>query len=146
MLPITSVLHPTDFSERAEAAFHIAHSLARDYAAKLYLLHVVPYSSFGALEGAANDAPEQERVAKEMLHKLAAQAPGVPVETAVVLGQAAEDTVAFADTHKIDVIVLGTHGHTGLSRLLMGSVAEHILRHAPCPVLTVRKPFPRAAS
>ena len=146
MLPIATVLHPTDFSERSEAAFHIARSLARDYAAKLYLLHVVPYSSFSALEGAVSDAPEQERVAKEMLHKLAAQAPGVPVETAVVLGQAAEDTVAFADKHKIDVIVLGTHGHTGLSRLLMGSVAEHVLRHAPCPVLTVRKPFPRVAS
>ena len=146
MLPITSVLHPTDFSDRSEPAFHIARSLARDYAAKLYLLHVVPYTSFGALEGAPSDAPEREREAKQMLHKLAAEVPGVPVETAVVLGQAAEDTVAFAAKHKIDVIVLGTHGHTGLSRLLMGSVAEHVLRDAPCPVLTVRKPFPRATT
>lgn len=146
MLPIAAVLHPTDFSDRSAAAFHVARALARDYGATLHLLHVVPYTSFAALEGASGDIPDQEREAKERLHQLAADAPGVPVETAVVLGQPGEDTVAFAAKRNVDLIVLGTHGHTGLSRLLMGSVAEHVLRHAQCPVLTVRKPFPREAS
>lgn len=146
MLPIAAVLHPTDFSAPADPAFEIARALARDYGAKLWLLHVVPDSSLAALEGAVSYLPEEELAAKGKLHQLAARVTGVLTETAAVRGHPAEEVVAFAERNKVDLIVMGTHGHTGLARLLMGSVAEHVLRHAPCPVLTVRAPFPRATS
>ena len=146
MLNIQIVLHPTDYSERSEFAFRIACSLARDYRAKLILLHVALRSV--TVEGEAAIAPRSEEYFQEQREIL--ERVSVPAEARVERqlgeGDPAVEILRAAQAVKADLIVMGTHGRTGLSRLLMGSVAEQIVRKAPCPVLTVRTPFPQAES
>ncbi len=138
MLNIHIILHPTDYSERSEFAFRIACSLARDYRAKLVLLHVALRSV--TVEGEAAIAPRSEEYFQEQREIL--ESVSVPVEIHVERqvgeGDPAEEILRAAQDLKADLIVLGTHGRTGLARLLMGSVAEQVVRRAPCPVLTVR--------
>lgn len=138
MLNIQTILHPTDYSERSDYAFRIACSLARDYQAKLVLLHVAMRSV--TIEGEAAIAPRSEEYFQEELDKLARVAvpAGICVERFVREGDPAGEILRAAQFTNADLIVMGTHGRTGLSRLLMGSVAEQVLRKAPCPVLTVR--------
>jgi nucleotide-binding universal stress UspA family protein len=140
MLPIRTVLHPTDFSPRSEYAFHLACALARDYGARLILAHakmppVVVYGDMGAAPG----EPEgYDAVLREKLDRIEPFDPKIPVERYFVQGDPAGEIVRLAKEHQCDLIVMGTHGRTGLSRLLMGSVAEQVLRKAHCPVLTVK--------
>jgi nucleotide-binding universal stress UspA family protein len=139
MLPIATILHPTDSSEHSEFAFRLACALARDYDARLVLLHVTlpPIIIYG--EGAVAPEPWVVRAeAKEKLQNLEAQSHRVRVESRVMEGDPVEMILRAAKETKSDVIVMGTHGRTALSRLLMGSVAEAVLRKAPCPVLTVK--------
>ncbi len=144
MLPIHTILHPTDFSERSRFALRLAGALARDYGARLILLHVAvpPVVVYG--EGAILPTPEEER--DQLLAELEQlQVPGVHVEHRLEEGDPVAEIVRVAEESRADLIVMGTHGRTGFGRLLMGSVAERTLRKAPCPVLTVRAPFPRSA-
>jgi nucleotide-binding universal stress UspA family protein len=83
---------------------------------------------------------------RERLQQLRPRDPKVPVEHRLVQGDAATEMLQVAEETKCDVIVLGTHGRTGLGRLLMGSVAEQVLRKAPCPVVTVKTPLPETSS
>lgn len=141
MLAIRTVLHPTDFSPRAEYAFRLAWALARDYQARLVLLHVAEPAPIIAGEGVvmpptAIDLDELRR----RLESVAAPEAGVPIERRVVEGETVAEILRVAEETKADLLVVGTHGRTGLGRLLMGSVAEQILRRAPCPVLTVKAP------
>lgn len=143
MLPVATILHPTDFSEHSEVAFRLACALARDYDARLVLLHVTlpPIIIYG--EGGVAPEPWVARAeAKEKMQKLEAQAHHGRVESLVMEGDPVEMILRAAKETKSDVIVLGTHGRAALSRLLLGSVAEAVLRQAPCPVLTV-KSLPR---
>jgi universal stress protein A len=145
MLPIRTILHPTDFSERSAAAFRLACALARDYDAWLIALHVMP-SEVVYAEGVVLPTPQGYRL--EMLDKLEemrAEGPGVRIETRLAEGNPAEQINRLAAEVPCDLIVMGTHGRTGLGRLLMGSVAEQVVRKAPCPVLTVKQPFGKAA-
>jgi nucleotide-binding universal stress UspA family protein len=144
MLPIRTILHPTDFSPRSEYAFHLACALARDYGARLLVAHVkVPPAVVYGDMGAMTMEPEgHEKMLREKLEKLRPADPVVKVEHHFVVGDAADEIVRLAKEHACDLIVLGTHGRTGLSRLLMGSVAELVLRKATCPVLTVKAPEP----
>jgi nucleotide-binding universal stress UspA family protein len=147
VLPIHTVLHPTDFSERSEYAFRLACSLARDYSARLVVLHVVtpPVVIYG--EGVVPPEPETFRLeAEEKLNQLEAPAAGVGLERRLTEGEPVAEILRQAREIGADLIVLGTHGRTGLGRLLMGSVAEQVVRQAPCPVLTVRLPFAEAVS
>jgi nucleotide-binding universal stress UspA family protein len=139
MLPIRTVLHPTDFSPQAGAAFLVAGALARDYGARLILLHVKPpeivYGEGYVLP------PDPEVVRKELqeqLDRLQPPGPGLRVERVLREGNPVQGILDTARETRPDMIVLGTHGRTGVSRLLMGSVAEAVLRKAPCPVLTVK--------
>jgi len=137
------ILHPTDFSERSESAFHLACALARDYGARLILLHVAmrPVLVYG--EGVVPPDPEEDREVREAkLHRLA---PGPPIHTEYRFeeGDPASVILQVAQEAGVDLIVMGTHGRRGLARLLMGSVAGQVVRQAPCPVLTVRVPFPQ---
>ncbi len=146
MLPIRTILHATDFSERSKMAFDLAVSLARDYAARLVLLHVRQpvvgaWGEFGYIPPDARETPE---VIARRLQELSADAK-VSVERQIAEGDAAEAILHAARETQCDLIVIGTHGRTGLGRLLMGSVAEQVLRKAPCPVLTVKTPFAKAA-
>lgn len=144
MLNIQTILHPTDYSERSDIAFRIACSLARDYQAKLVLLHVALRSV--TIEGEAAIAPRSEEYFQAERKKL--EGMSVPAEIRVgrqvAEGAPAEEILRTAQAVKADLIVMGTHGRTGLARMLAGSVAEQVMRRAPCPVLTVRPPSLRA--
>jgi len=146
MLPINNILFPTDFSERSVAAFHVACALARDHRAALTVLHVrdvpaIAFAEFGAVPPPA--MPSRAEI-MEKLNALQPMDPTVHVEYIVADGVAAEEIVRAAVDRECDMIVMATHGRTGLGRLMMGSVAEEVLRKAPCPVLTLKSPVPAA--
>ena len=143
--PFRNVLLLTDFSACSDTAFVWATELSRANDAMLSVLHVVvpdtltymtPDSPAAALE-------TQETWAREQMRRVEASLARLHHETAVVIGSdlwpAVEPRARQLGT---DLIVLGTHGRTGLRRLLTGSVAEEVLRKAPCPVLALRTPAP----
>lgn len=140
MSNIHVILHPTDYSEHSDVAFRIACSLARDYRAKLVLLHVALRSV--TIAGEAAIAPRSEeyfQAEREKLEGISVPAE-IRVERQVAEGAPAEEILRATQAAKADLIVMGTHGRTGLARLLAGSVAEQVMRRATCPVLTVRSP------
>ena len=118
----------------------------RDAADRLYSPLVrEPVVVYG--EGVVPPEPETFRAeAMERLNELEAPAPGVGLERRLTEGDPVTEILRLAKESEVDLIVLGTHGRTGLGRLLMGSVAEEVVRKAPCPVLTVRMPFAEAVS
>jgi nucleotide-binding universal stress UspA family protein len=140
VLPIRTILHPTDFSEPSEAAFGLACSLARAHGARLVVQHVVP------LPVVLYGPPPEEYLThlREQLVHMQARDSKVSMEDWLVEGDPATAILRAAEEISCDLIVLGTHGRTGISRLLLGSVAEKVVRRAPCPVLTVRASPPRA--
>jgi nucleotide-binding universal stress UspA family protein len=147
MLPIRSILYPTDFSESSDYVFRLACALARDYDARLFVLHVMappPALYAGGVVLPLSDGDKEEQWDK--LRGLRARNPRVQVEHCLAEGEPAEAILRAAREKKCDLIMMGTHGRTGLGRLLMGSVAEQVVRKAPCPVLTVKTPLPVAAS
>jgi nucleotide-binding universal stress UspA family protein len=142
MLSIHKILHPTDFSALSEAAFHVACALARDYQATLVVAHVcVPPTMYG--EGML--VPSWEELQEQMrdrLSRLRAPDDRVNLVHRIEKGEPVEEILRLAASLPADLIVMGTHGRRGLRRLLMGSVAEDVVRKAFCPVLTVRAPIP----
>lgn len=140
MLPIRKILVPTDFSEHSRAAFDLACALARDYAAELLVLHVYRPPQVYAPDGIAVIVPEQPLDLQAQLALVRPADPQVKVDHLLVEGDPVEEILRVAGDRGCDLIVMGTHGTTGLARLLMGSVAESVVRRAPCPVLTVRNP------
>lgn len=148
MLAIDTILHPTDFSERSEYAFRLACSLGRDHGARLVVLHVAVPPHVGYLEGVpvVQEEPAENYSEKmwEEFHRMESLDPNVRdlrIETQMIEGDPAAEIVRAANELPSELIVMGTHGRTGLSRLLMGSVAEQVMRKAPCPVLIVKSPF-----
>jgi nucleotide-binding universal stress UspA family protein len=142
MLLVKIILQPTDFSESSENAFHLACSLARDYEARLILLHVVPPPlSHGEVIARQQPDGYYEQLEKE-LNRLQQLHPRVCIERRLEDGDPEATILRVAQEISCDLIVMGTHGRSGLGRLLVGSVAESVLRQAPCPVLTVKTPFP----
>jgi nucleotide-binding universal stress UspA family protein len=147
MLGVHTILHPTDFSEHSQSAFGLACALARDYGARLLVLHVaaVPTVVYG--EGVLPPNPEEIRAAaQEQLDRLTVPDANLRAERLLREGDAAAEILRSAVEANADLIVMGTHGRTGLERLLLGSVAEHVLRKAPCPLLIVKAPFPASPS
>jgi nucleotide-binding universal stress UspA family protein len=146
MLPIRTILHPTDFSERSEFAFGLACALARDYGARLTLMHVAePPMAFVGEGGLLLPAAVDLEAVQQRLQQLQPGDPTLAVEYRLVQGDAATQILGAAGETKCDLIVLGTHGRTGLGRLLLGSVAEQVVRKAPCPVVTVKTPLPETS-
>lgn len=146
-LPIRTILHPTDFSRHAENALWVARSLAREHAARLVLLHVVPYQE---VPGAVPEMLVYTDLGRDSLEDLRQRVEGKdlkqPVETHLTRGDAVSEILEAASKLQCDLIVMGSHGRTALGRLLLGSVAEGIVREAPCPVLTIKTPLPSAVS
>jgi nucleotide-binding universal stress UspA family protein len=139
MLPFKTILFATDFSPASRVAFGIASALARDYKARVIAMHVVEPVRVGYAEFTTYVGPEENRgEAMAMLHALKAPSPTVTIEYRLLEGDPATVITETAEETEADLIVMGTHGRTGLARIVMGSVAEEVLRHAPCPVLTVR--------
>jgi nucleotide-binding universal stress UspA family protein len=142
MLPIHTILHPTDFSEHSAYALRLACALTRDYGARLVILHVAtpPVLVYGEAVLPAPDPEVLTREEQDQLNQLAVPDAGVRAERRFEQGDAVAAILRVAEELPADLIVLGTHGRTGLGRLLMGSVAEQVVRKAPCPVLTVKNP------
>lgn len=142
MHPIKIILHPTGFSDNSALAFQMACALAVDYDAKLILLHVTPEShnpfSARAIPDPLKSAESQEIAGAFPWPK--PPDPRVRVEHRIAEGEAPTEILRVAESVKCDLIVMGTHGRTGLGRLLSGSVAEEVTRRASCPVLAVKSP------
>ena len=138
-MAVRSILCPIDFSECSDEALVHASSLAKQLKARLFILHVsqlpVPYN-----EGIPVYSPHAAEVAADEARLKTIDPPdeGVDFERHHRLGDPAPEILDFITAHHIDLVVLGTHGRKGLSRLLMGSVAEQVVRQSPCPVLTYR--------
>lgn len=148
MLEIRSILAPTDFSEHARHAVRYACGLAVRLGAELHLLHVIPdiVVPVGPDPSLITAVPpeyytESEARSREALTHIIEpdwDQPAV-VHHDVRWGDAVDGVVGYATDHDIEMIVIATHGRTGLSHVLLGSVAERIVREAPCPVLTIRE-------
>jgi nucleotide-binding universal stress UspA family protein len=146
MKRIRRILHPTDFSSASRPAFERALGLARDSRAELVILHVmapvipvvgegyIPPQTYEAIDTAARKS------AQKKLDALAARArnTGVRARPLLLEGTAHERIVSAAKAQRVDLIVMGTHGRSGLARLFIGSVASRVVSAAPCPVMTVR--------
>ena len=141
--PIRRVLAPVDFSESSQAVLTHAKELASAYEAHLDVLHVLTEVSMPGVYGIDTiqvATPAVQQRVREGLVAAVEESPGadVPYDVHLMVGFPARDIVDFAEGYQTDLIVLATHGYTGLKRLMMGSVAENIVRLAPCPVLTIK--------
>jgi nucleotide-binding universal stress UspA family protein len=141
MVPIQVILHPTDFSEPSAYAFQLACMLARDQAARLAITHVaLPPEVVSGRQGAAEgQLTDYYRGLRNKLQQLRVPE-GVPVEYRLDEGDPVQEILRAAQETRCQLIVMGTHGRTGLERRLLGSVAEQVVRRAPCPVLAVKSP------
>jgi universal stress protein A len=149
MMTLKNILVATDFSEPSDAALTYGRELAGRFDATLHVLHVaenVYITTFGADSFAAvapNVQEEIEEAARLRLEQLLIDSDGSGPRTTPVIRTSASPAFAiidYAGEQGIDLIVMGTHGRGALAHLLMGSVAEKVVRLAPCPVLTVRHP------
>jgi len=143
--PIRQILVPVDYSEHSRNALAHAKSIAAEYRATIRVLHIIEpgvhpsFSLAGGPSVLARD-PEIEAKAASEMKQLVAETPGrdVPVEIHVMEGRAPVDIIGFAKRNDIDLIVMASHGLTGIEHFLLGSVAEKVIRMAPCPVFTVK--------
>ena len=142
-----TILFPTDFSHAGDAALVHAEALARQQGARLLIVHVEePPLAYGGGELYYGiPEPSSERIL-EMLEDVKPADAAVPFTHRLTMGDPAGEVVRLAEEEHADMIVLGTHGRTGLTRLLMGSVAEAIVRRAPCPVLVYRETAEKLAT
>ena len=147
MITLNKILVPTDFSDFSKPALAYGCAMAARFEAELHLLHVVPDPAMLIPEAAAFSVEAMQDQTDAMandanvsLGKLPGEGweNGRPVVRAVRVGTAFMEIIDYAKTEDIDLIVIGTHGRSGLMHVLMGSVAERIVRKSPCPVLTVK--------
>jgi nucleotide-binding universal stress UspA family protein len=148
MIDLKRILLPTDFSKYSRAAVAYAAAFADKFGAEIHLLHVVQnvavflpdmvnvmppvMPSFEQMTGAVRDAM-RKLIAEEKLERF-------QVHQEIVEGTPFYEIIRLAKEKDIDLIIMGTHGHSGLTHVLLGSVSEKVVRKAPCPVLTVRHP------
>lgn len=143
-MQIKTILFPTDFSNGARAAMDHVVSLARDYQAKLILLYVIQDISIAewyipSSLSVADLVEDMQKSAWQEMEKWGAEVSEVKdVEKVVVRGVPFVEIIKTAREKKADLIIIGTHGRTGIDHMLFGSTAEKVVRKAPCPVLTVR--------
>lgn len=144
-MEIRQILAPTDFSEYSKEAVAYAFELAQKFGAKLLLLHVIempayPIEGFVPPSIGSTLIEDLERQAWADLAQVLPEAQNdkVALTRQVVVGIPYRKIVEVAAAEKADLIVMATHGRTGLGHLLIGSVAERVVRAAPCPVLTIR--------
>ncbi|CAG1770559.1 Putative universal stress protein [uncultured bacterium] len=146
MVNIKNILCPIDYSVYSEMALKYAIEFAEKYQAKLYLMHVLDIRVYDINDP---DLYNVNIIDEETINKLRERLlkcvnedtkNKISVEAIIIQGVPFAEIIKAAKECKIDLIVLGTHGRTGLSHAIMGSVAEKVVRKAPCPVLTIRHP------
>ncbi len=149
MIKIQRILFPSDFSELSLHALGYARSFAELHKAELHVIHVVDEASMYWMAMGPNSLPvgpsheELIVIAQQELKRHVDQhlsGVGVPLVTEVTLGRPFMEIIRYAREKNIDLIVIGTHGRGGLKHVLLGSVAEKVVRKSPCPVLTIRDP------
>jgi nucleotide-binding universal stress UspA family protein len=144
MKPLQKILCPVDFSDVSEKVAGYAKSVAQPAGAEVVCIHVVPSGTIYADFGIPMNSMETfcttmiQDGEKNLAEFIDRHFSGVSVRPKVVCGDFAEEILECAKEESVDMIVMGTHGRTGVNRLLFGSVAEKVLRRAPCPVLAVR--------
>jgi len=146
MSSFKSILLPTDFSDYSKYARAYAISLCREFKAKLLALHVLedpvypidttPFG-FSPVQFVRERRDSAEKELEKVVEEIAKE--GIETESLIVEGKPFVQIITVAREREVDLIVIGTHGRTGLSHYLLGSVTEKVVRKAPCPVLTVRK-------
>ena len=145
LMSLKKILVATDYSAASKEALRVASSLARDSGATLLICHVSELEPYPVGEPAPAGPPSDPAALKELKTVVPAEL-GIPHEHHLLFGEPgsaeitkpAEVILKFANENGVDMVVLGTQGRSGLRHLLMGSVAEHVVRHAECPVTTVR--------
>lgn len=147
-MPISTILVPIDFSPSSYAAVEYASALAAGSGASLIFAHVaVPNAEFATPPDSSEGRPyalaSQQDPGAAPLDAIAPSNKTVRFTHRLLSGSPADELLGLASQEHVDLIVMGTHGHSGLTRLLLGSVAEEVVRRAACPVLTLK--LPRAA-
>jgi len=148
---VSKILYPTDFSQHSQAAIPLALDLAKRYEAELHCLHAVDLQHEFFMEGGYVIPLQTEPIDWQRTHKAALEHMNEfvnrhmpersdPVKQVIAEGKPFEQIIRYARQEKIDLIVIGTHGHSALASMLIGSVAEKVVRKAPCAVLIVRHP------
>jgi len=149
MFQLRVILQPTDLSDHSRCAFQIAADLARQHEATLLVLHVVEtLGPENATYGEVVSQPEPESYRRRLeddLRRFVPAPAGVAIRYLMAAGEPAQEIERVAREQACDLIVMGTHGRAGLIRLLMGSIAEQVIRSAPCPVLITKLPALPAA-
>lgn len=143
MVEFGKILFPTDFSESAENAARYAISLAKRYGGKLYIVHVVEpftYTTDFGLDYSVQ-YKEMEATARRLLDEFVTSIKrnNLNAEGVLLFGEPFVEIIKYAKREQVDLIIMGTHGRTGLEHMLLGSVAEKVVRKSPCPVLTIKK-------
>jgi universal stress protein A len=143
-LRLKQILVPIDFSECSKKALQYAAPLAEQHDAAITLIYVLPPPTFGAGDYVADysylEAEMRANAEKQLRTLLEGELGGQLEKDAVTrIGRPASEIIDLAKSLPADLIVISTHGHTGLKHILLGSVAEEIVRRAPCPVLVVRE-------
>jgi universal stress protein A len=144
-LRLKNILVPIDFSDCSKKALQYAIALARQHKADITVAYVVPaisgaFGEYGAFDAAAVTKEMREAAERQLATLVVDEVRGVvPTDTVVRTGSPAAEIVEIAKRIPADLIVISTHGYTGLKHAFLGSVAERVVRHAPCPVLVVRE-------
>ncbi|MBA4418164.1 MAG: universal stress protein [Syntrophus sp. (in: bacteria)] len=140
----TKILYPVDFSEHTEGIVEYGVAIAKQFGAELHLLHVIPnlnyftpYESFLTPENMVAIERNVESGVDKDLNSIIEKI-DIPVKKVVKTGVIFMEIIDYIKTEKIDLVVMGTHGRSGIEHILIGSVAEKIVRKAPCPVLTIK--------
>jgi nucleotide-binding universal stress UspA family protein len=146
LMLLRNLLVPIDFSDVSEAALAYGRTLARTFGARLHVLHVMENDFLRPM--ASNPYMHSEAIGRQVMDKLTDEDRDLLRAVAVLKKSdaPAEDIVKYANAEDIDLIVMGTHGRKGVAHFFVGSVAEHVVRAAPCPVLAVRLPQPRVTA
>ena len=148
MITLKKILFPTDFSDSSLEALKYAITLARDYKAKLIVMHVIDEKFFSEGLGLAR-AISFEEMEKEMKQEAEKQlkviipseeGEGIERETLLCRGTPFLEIIKAAHEKSVDLIVIGSHGRSGLEHIIFGSTAQKVVRKAPCPVLSVKPP------
>jgi nucleotide-binding universal stress UspA family protein len=138
MIRVKQILYPTDFSSYSNQAYFHAVALAAQHQASLTALYV--YTPDVVTPGQPPDVVAAKRYWQNQLEQIRPVDPAIPIQHILLEGDPAREIVRYARDANLDLIVMGTHGRTGLERLLLGSVAEHVMKEAPCSVLVVKLP------